>query len=80
MADSHLIATAHVVKRHHAGKRQIWQTHIVESAVNNQSTHIRLHVEGMRRIGCVEYEIELKGPWVLPVFVLGAYEAFRSQC
>jgi len=57
----------------------VWQTDIVECAVDVEGGHVFLQVEGVGHVGAVEDEVEGKCPWLGPVLVLSADKLLSAE-
>lgn len=79
MTASHLGTIGREILRHHLRQGLVWQTDVVEFAIDVERGHVFLDVEGVRHVGGVEDEIEFESPGFRPVFFTCDDEFFGAH-
>jgi len=79
VAASHLGSIGSEVLSHHGGKWLVWQTNVVELAIDVQRGHVLLDVEGVGHVCGVEDEIKFESILLGPVLLACNDEFFGAQ-
>lgn len=79
MASSHLGAIWREILRHHRWQWLLWQTNVVELAVDIESGHVFLDLELVSHVSGIEDEVEGKGPGLCPVLVFCTNEFHSTE-
>lgn len=79
MTASHFGTIRREILRHHLRQGLVWQTDVVEFAIDVERGHVFLDVEGVRHVSGVENEVKFEGPGFRPVFFAGDDEFFGAH-
>lgn len=78
VAATHFRSIGSKVLGHHCGQRLVWETDVMEFAIDVEGRHVFLNVECVCHISGIEDEVEFELPLLVPVFLTSDDEFFGA--